>query len=450
MILKYYAKFFCLIAVLFFSVGIFSLTYPHENLVINFSSMSPHLNQMLYLRVVDKSTLKEVGRTSQQITTSGFSITLPVIETGKSYFVDFFADHNSNNKYDAPPVDHAWRLELNNSKSGGDTLNFSHNTSFTDINWQYMLTVNFTGMDPHIGQMLELRVENDNTGEEVDRFKVLSIPPSDFQIQIVGLQIGPEYNVQFYADLNNNGIYDAPPTDHAWEIKFTNTSGDASLNFSHNASFTDIKWKYLLTVNLSSMTPHLGQKFELRVVKQDDQQEVGRITLPKILVPDFSIYVPNFELGHDYNIDFYADLNGNGTYDSPPTDHSWRVNFISSTGDYTTNFTHNTGFTDILWPSTTDITQEPGNLPSSFRLEQNFPNPFNPTTTINYTMPSKNFVNLSVFNLIGEQLQILVNEEQEAGSHQINFDGSSLPSGIYFYKISSSNFTETKKMILMK
>lgn len=294
---------------------------PNSNVTIHFTGMGPHLNQNLYLRVIDKGTMKETGRIVQQITTVDFDIVLDAVIAGRSYFIDFFSDHNSNGLYDAPSVDHTWRLELNNAV-GNDELNFAHNTNFTDIKWVYVLTVNFTGMTPHVGQLLELRVENNNTNKEVDRIKVASIPSANFDVQIVGLELGPEYKIEFYSDHNGNGLYDAPPTDHAWSINFTNITGDFTQAFSHNTNFTDINWKYLLTVNLTSMTPHLGQLFELRVVRQDNQVEIGRVSVPALLVPDFTVYIPEFELNQGYNIDFYADHNGNGIYDAPPTDHA--------------------------------------------------------------------------------------------------------------------------------
>jgi Secretion system C-terminal sorting domain len=439
-----------LLSILFLCIGSLHSTFAQDNLVINFTSMSPHINQTLYLRVEDKGTMKEVGRTSEQILSSAFSITLPVLEVAHSYFVDFFADFNSNGLYDAPPTDHAWRLELNNAKTGGDTLNFTHNTNFTDIAWPYVLTVNFSGMTPHIGQLLELKVQDNNTNEEVGRIKVPSIPSADFQVQVVGLKLNTQYKVQFYADLNKNGIYDSPPTDHAWEISFTNPSGDTTVDFTHNTTFTDINWKYLLTVNLISMNPHLGQLFQLRVVQQDNQMEIGRYTLPQILVPNFSVYIPGFELGHNYNIDFYADFNGNQQYDSPPTDHAWRLSFSSDTGNVVEDFTHNTNFTDIQWPGATGISEEEGLTPGKYILEQNFPNPFNPLTTINFSISQKSFVNLRVFNIIGEEVSTLLNEEKDAGSYHIKFNALNVPSGIYFYKIIAGNFSATRKMILIK
>ena len=85
-----------------------------------------------------------------------------------------------------------------------------------------------------------------------------------------------------------------------------------------------------------------------------------------------------------------------------------------------------------------------------YHLAQNHPNPFNPTTTISYTIPSDGFVNLSVYNTIGEEVRTLVNEFKEAGSHNENFNATGLSSGIYFYKLKAGNFVQTKKMILMK
>ncbi|MBE0572422.1 MAG: T9SS type A sorting domain-containing protein, partial [Ignavibacteriaceae bacterium] len=98
----------------------------------------------------------------------------------------------------------------------------------------------------------------------------------------------------------------------------------------------------------------------------------------------------------------------------------------------------------------TDVQDLPGNIPAAYSLEQNFPNPFNPSTKINYSLPVEGFVTLDVYNSIGQKVATLVNETKTAGTYSVNFDASDLTSGIYFYKISSGNFTETKKMILLK
>jgi len=85
-----------------------------------------------------------------------------------------------------------------------------------------------------------------------------------------------------------------------------------------------------------------------------------------------------------------------------------------------------------------------------FNLEQNYPNPFNPGTSINYSIREKGLVNLKVFDILGKEVAVLINENQGAGNYSVQFNASNLPSGIYFYKITLGNYTATKKLILLK
>ncbi len=85
-----------------------------------------------------------------------------------------------------------------------------------------------------------------------------------------------------------------------------------------------------------------------------------------------------------------------------------------------------------------------------FSLDQNYPNPFNPTTTINYTLSKRSNVELKVYNTLGQEVITLVNGEQEVGAHSIDFNASNLASGLYIYKIQAGNFTQSKKMMLLK
>ena len=87
---------------------------------------------------------------------------------------------------------------------------------------------------------------------------------------------------------------------------------------------------------------------------------------------------------------------------------------------------------------------------TTYKLEQNYPNPFNPTTTIGFGIPEKGNVRISVLNILGEEIKVLLNEEKEAGYHSTEFNASDLPSGVYFYKLQAGNFVETKKMILLR
>jgi hypothetical protein len=87
---------------------------------------------------------------------------------------------------------------------------------------------------------------------------------------------------------------------------------------------------------------------------------------------------------------------------------------------------------------------------NTFLLEQNFPNPFNPATTIGYGIKEKSAVKITVLNSIGEEVALLVNEEKESGYHTVEFDAANLPSGVYFYQLRAGEFISMKKMILLK
>jgi hypothetical protein len=92
----------------------------------------------------------------------------------------------------------------------------------------------------------------------------------------------------------------------------------------------------------------------------------------------------------------------------------------------------------------------PRETPASFSLGQNYPNPFNPVTTISYSVPSRTNVELAVYDLLGQRVALLVDGEQEAGVHQVRFDGSSLASGVYIYRLRAGSSTETKKLSLLR
>jgi hypothetical protein len=89
-------------------------------------------------------------------------------------------------------------------------------------------------------------------------------------------------------------------------------------------------------------------------------------------------------------------------------------------------------------------------LPHSFALSQNYPNPFNPSTEIAFDLAKNSHVTLTVFNVLGQQVSTLIDRDMEAGSHTIQWDASSVSSGVYFYRIQAGDFNATKKMMLLK
>jgi hypothetical protein len=89
-------------------------------------------------------------------------------------------------------------------------------------------------------------------------------------------------------------------------------------------------------------------------------------------------------------------------------------------------------------------------IPKSYNLSQNYPNPFNPSTKIQFSVPANGFVNLKVFDLTGREVATLVNQNLRAGTYSVDFNGSNLSSGYYFYELRTESFSETKKMVLTK
>ncbi|MCK5086613.1 MAG: T9SS type A sorting domain-containing protein, partial [Melioribacteraceae bacterium] len=95
-------------------------------------------------------------------------------------------------------------------------------------------------------------------------------------------------------------------------------------------------------------------------------------------------------------------------------------------------------------------TETEENIPEKFSLSQNFPNPFNPSTVIEYSIPEAGLYSLRIYNILGQEVAVLVNRNLNPGSYTVNFDASSLTSGMYLYKLIGEKVNITKKMILLK
>jgi hypothetical protein len=98
----------------------------------------------------------------------------------------------------------------------------------------------------------------------------------------------------------------------------------------------------------------------------------------------------------------------------------------------------------------TGLTQNGSEIPQKFALLQNYPNPFNPTTKIKFDLPKQGFVSLKVYDVLGKEVASLVNGVKNAGSYIVEFSGANLSSGIYYYRITAGEFTQVKKMVLIK
>lgn len=126
--------------------------------------------------------------------------------------------------------------------------------------------------------------------------------------------------------------------------------------------------------------------------------------------------------------------------DSLVAKYEWGYNLLSIYADRT------------VFPDTMFITKvnEPAGYISGYTLEQNYPNPFNPSTTIAYDLPGRFAIQLTIFNVVGQEIATLVDDIQERGRYEISWDASGLPSGVYYYRLRGDDFIETKRMVLIR
>ena len=132
-----------------------------------------------------------------------------------------------------------------------------------------------------------------------------------------------------------------------------------------------------------------------------------------------------------------------------PADGGDRLSSISLLRQYAQRLSMMT-YDDIAHPTVLSIGPEASPRPSTFALFPNYPNPFNPTTTIRYALPQRSHVTLSVFNTLGQQVATLVDAVEEQGEHSVRFDGSGQASGVYFYRLKAGAYVATKRLILVR
>jgi hypothetical protein len=104
----------------------------------------------------------------------------------------------------------------------------------------------------------------------------------------------------------------------------------------------------------------------------------------------------------------------------------------------------------IWWDHVVSVEVENSEIPETYALTQNYPNPFNPATQINFSVPQASMVKITVYDIVGREVEVLVSEFLEAGNYRTNWNAASYSSGIYFYRMETGSFAQVKKMILMK
>ncbi len=200
-----------------------------------------------------------------------------------------------------------------------------------------------------------------------------------------------------------------------------------------------------LTFDINNVSASPGDSLKLRELMHSD------------------LLIANYGVGKTYDLDLYLGSPtraGRFSHPSVPLNSNSSHRIVPPWNDLATQpvkiliDSHNSGtFDDSIFVS--NRTTGTGGLlspemPGEFRLDQNYPNPFNPSTTIRYGLPHKTAVQLTVYNTLGQSVSTLVNGEQEAGYHEVKFEGSGLSSGVYFYRLRAGDFVETKRLLLLR
>jgi hypothetical protein len=150
-----------------------------------------------------------------------------------------------------------------------------------------------------------------------------------------------------------------------------------------------------------------------------------------------------------------------GVFLSTDNGNSWLIADSSLSGKYIKSLSVSGGnliagtSSNGVWRRTlsdmiTGIKYKYSDIPQIFTLQQNFPNPFNPNTTISFSLPSKSYVLLRVYDVLGREVATIISEDISAGNYSRRWNAANISSGIYFYRLQADSFTETKKMILLK
>lgn len=216
------------------------------------------------------------------------------------------------------------------------------------------------------------------------------------------------------------------------------TMGNASISLYHNETANNYNWVSFKLEGTASNRAAIGAKIRIKATL------LGKT------------FWQMREISAQNSFNSQSDLRAHFGLGDAATLDSVKVEWLSGHVDVAVNINVNQfyNFKEGEGISTpTGIEDDKNVLPSEFKLEQNYPNPFNPTTTISFTIPTvvgQHAVSLRIYDVLGNVIATLVNEQKSPGNYHVNFDSKNISSGVYYYQLTSGNFIQTKKMILLK
>ncbi|MEO8664828.1 MAG: S8/S53 family peptidase [Ignavibacteria bacterium] len=172
----------------------------------------------------------------------------------------------------------------------------------------------------------------------------------------------------------------------------------------------------------------------------------------EIQFPTPFVYSSDQNLMVSIGRDFQQYVDDYPTYAYTVTSTDYRSRRGRSDASYPTTLTQSVNRANVQFELTlsTGINSNSASIPDVYSLAQNYPNPFNPATKINFSIPKQGLVSLKIYDVLGKEVMTLVNEQKPAGNYEINFNGANFASGVYFYKLESGEFSNIKRMILLK
>ncbi len=259
-----------------------------------------------------------------------------------------------------------------------------------------------------------------------------------------------DFNNLPYGIYNYEAYYDGGDTTEFWgsDENFSINSPNVSRNFTRN-------WPYLNNYSFSPANPNIGEQDTIQITVKNSLSFSRNVKVELWIDKNQTSPWDFHQLSSSQSVSgggtkiftFHMTPSSAGTY-------NWKAH-IQSYNDGASAYivTDTYPWSSLVVLSSTD---DMNSIPSSFCLLQNYPNPFNPYTTISYQIPEVSHVILKVYDIIGRELKVLVNDENTPGEYKSNFNASNLASGIYFYrieaksKVSNKHFTKVGKMILLK
>ena len=282
---------------------------------------------------------------------------------------------------------------------------------------------------------------------------------------ISGIPLGATVTTQVWFDVDSDGIV-SPSTDLLISLGSQTDGGGSSgtltrdMDGSANGIIYDAVpvilpiahyvWKSMYGTDSASATVNVTAMPSPTYTIRGTVKESG-VGVPNIMVQSNS--------SHNFQSNALTDANGNYTINTKATTGTqyfvqvWSLSipsgYTASPAEDTVTLNANVTGIDFVLAGATGV-DESRHPTSMFRLHQNYPNPFNPSTNISFYVPSRSFVSLKVFDILGSEVATLVSEEMPPGEYSRQWNAAGLTSGVYFYRITAGLFSDVKKLVLMK